>query len=338
MTKTQRCPSCLSAYTQVFEKRRSVSFLSRFYGVYPERSSADFHERYWSIRSRGSSKATDAMFKSEDADTEEEILRSVIEESKKETSRKGFSKSSGDVRVLESPVDAEDTDLAQAISLSLKTAEQERAWRESGDCLFFAESDRLQDDTESDAHLRRRSTHLMRQSSCGNLETSTNLLASDDMIPDTSVNSVDAVVRDSTEEAEGFEGQLLQRRRSKKILKYPLCSNTHGTEQLVNQDDLKKVEAANQSVLPEEPPVDSDCAVTIMVRLPNGARQIRQFRKSEPLQCLFDFIDISCGVCSGSYQLVSSHPRRVFSSAEGGTIFRELGLNSKYETLFLEML
>ncbi|MCO5576060.1 hypothetical protein L7F22_029867 [Adiantum nelumboides] len=100
--------------------------------------------------------------------------------------------------------------------------------------------------------------------------------------------------------------------------------------------ELEKQKAVKRATLPEEPDVKNENAVTIMLRLPDGARQGRRFLKTEPLQGLIDFLDVSCGRLPGSYQLVRPYPRRAFSDTERGSSFQELGLDSKYETVFLE--
>lgn len=125
-----------------------------------------------------------------------------------------------------------------------------------------------------------------------------------------------------------------------RLLKEAEAAHAEETVQLrkrLAEEEVQKQVAAKRSALPEEPSIDDDGAVTLMVRMPDGTRQARRFRKSEPLQCLLDFIDVSCGPLPGSYQLVRPFPRKAFTDAEHGNSFHELGLNSKYETLFLEL-
>ncbi|KAH7415318.1 hypothetical protein KP509_14G037500 [Ceratopteris richardii] len=103
-------------------------------------------------------------------------------------------------------------------------------------------------------------------------------------------------------------------------------------------EELERELAAKRAALPEEPPVDDDSAVTLMVRMPDGSRQGRRFRKSEYLQCLFDFIDTSGMVQPGSYRLVRHYPRKALTDGEHSSTFQDLGLSSKHEVLFLEQL
>lgn len=108
-------------------------------------------------------------------------------------------------------------------------------------------------------------------------------------------------------------------------------------QKCLSEEELQKQVAAKRAALPEEPSIDDEAAMTLMVRMPDGTRQGRRFRKSEPLRCLLNFIDVSFGPLPGSYQLVRPYPRKAFTDAEHGCSFQELGLNSKYETLILEL-
>jgi hypothetical protein len=96
--------------------------------------------------------------------------------------------------------------------------------------------------------------------------------------------------------------------------------------------------AAKQASLPKEPLPDDVGAVTVVVRMPDGRRQGRRFMKSDNLQVLFDFIDISRTFKPGTYRLVRSYPRRAFTDSESQMSLSDLGLNSKQEALFLEQI
>ncbi|XP_019422627.1 PREDICTED: plant UBX domain-containing protein 8-like isoform X2 [Lupinus angustifolius] len=96
--------------------------------------------------------------------------------------------------------------------------------------------------------------------------------------------------------------------------------------------------AAKEVSLPPEPSSDDDKVVTLLVRMPDGNRRGRRFRRSDNLQALFDFIDIGRVVKPGSYRLVRPYPRRVFSNGESASTLEELGLINKQEALFLEII
>ena len=49
---------------------------------------------------------------------------------------------------------------------------------------------------------------------------------------------------------------------------------------------------------------DSNGVIQLQIRMPDGSRKSRRFRKEDTLQALFDFIDVNSDVKSGSYQLV----------------------------------
>lgn len=108
---------------------------------------------------------------------------------------------------------------------------------------------------------------------------------------------------------------------------------------LRESEELERKLKAKQESLPSEPPSDDSGAITLQVRMPDGSRRSRRFNKFDPLQALFDFVDVSGGVIPGSYRLVRTYPRRAFSeeSGEETRSFEELGLSSsKQETLLLE--
>ncbi|KAF1874028.1 hypothetical protein Lal_00041469 [Lupinus albus] len=96
--------------------------------------------------------------------------------------------------------------------------------------------------------------------------------------------------------------------------------------------------AAKEVSLPPEPSSDDDNVVTLLVRMPDGNRRGRRFRRSDNLQALFNFIDIGRVVKPNSYRLVRPYPRRVFSDGESASTLEELGLINKQEALFLELI
>ncbi|XP_075476949.1 plant UBX domain-containing protein 8-like isoform X1 [Primulina tabacum] len=108
--------------------------------------------------------------------------------------------------------------------------------------------------------------------------------------------------------------------------------------QLLEEQEIERQLAAKEASLPQEPAQDDENAVTLLVRMPDGSRRGRRFLKSDKLQYLFDFIDVGRGVKLGSYRLVRPYPRRAFSDAECTSTLNELGLTSKQEALYLELI
>ncbi|XP_042393627.1 plant UBX domain-containing protein 8-like [Zingiber officinale] len=106
----------------------------------------------------------------------------------------------------------------------------------------------------------------------------------------------------------------------------------------LEEEELERKLAAKASSLPQEPPSDDVNAVTLLVRMPDGSRRGRRFLKSDKLQFLYDYIDIGKVVKPGSYRLVRPYPRRAFTDGDGGLSLSELGLTSKQEALFLELI
>ncbi|TVT97568.1 hypothetical protein EJB05_57177 [Eragrostis curvula] len=104
----------------------------------------------------------------------------------------------------------------------------------------------------------------------------------------------------------------------------------------LEEEELESELAAKQASLPKEPLSNDDGAVTVVVRMPDGSRQGRRFLKTDKLQCLFDFIDISRTFKPRTYRLVRSYPRRAFTEGESHMSLSDLGLTGKQEALFLE--
>ncbi|XVF33399.1 hypothetical protein REPUB_Repub17cG0165300 [Reevesia pubescens] len=103
-------------------------------------------------------------------------------------------------------------------------------------------------------------------------------------------------------------------------------------------EEVDKVMAAKMTSLPPEPAVDDENAVTILVRMPDGTRHGRRFRKSDKLQLLFDFMDVGKVVKPGTYRVVRPYPRRAFGAGDCSLSLNRLGLTAKQEALFLEFI
>ncbi|XP_054823393.1 plant UBX domain-containing protein 8-like isoform X2 [Prosopis cineraria] len=109
-------------------------------------------------------------------------------------------------------------------------------------------------------------------------------------------------------------------------------------KKLQEEKELERQLAAKEAALPPEPSSDDEGAVTLLVRMPDGSRRGRQFLRSDNLQSLFDFIDIGRVVKPGTYRLVKPYPRHAFTDGESALTLSELGLTSKQEALFLELI
>ncbi|XP_076960242.1 plant UBX domain-containing protein 8-like isoform X2 [Bidens hawaiensis] len=107
---------------------------------------------------------------------------------------------------------------------------------------------------------------------------------------------------------------------------------------LEQEQETERQLAAKEASLPQEPASDDNNAVTLLVRMPDGSRRGRRFIKTDKLQHLFDFIDICRMAKPSTYRLVRPYPRRAFSDGESELTLNELGLTSKQEALFLELI
>ncbi|KAG6636867.1 plant UBX domain-containing protein 8 [Carya illinoinensis] len=115
------------------------------------------------------------------------------------------------------------------------------------------------------------------------------------------------------------------------------CREEESRRKLEEEQELERQLAAKEASLPQEPVSNDENAVNLLVRMPDGSRRGRRFLKSDKLQFLFDFIDIGRVVKPGSYRLVRAYPRRAFGDTERALTLNELGLTSKQEALYLEL-
>ncbi|XP_077248565.1 plant UBX domain-containing protein 8-like [Tasmannia lanceolata] len=151
-----------------------------------------------------------------------------------------------------------------------------------------------------------------------------------------------ALQADREKELKAIEEAEIRRLEAAAAREAALEKEKHQQEEtrrkLLEEEEFERMLAAKQASLPQEPTSDDESAVTLLVRMPDGSRRGRRFLKSNKLQSLFDFIDVGRGVKPGTYRLVRPYPRRAFSDGESGLSLSELGLTSKQEALFLELI
>ncbi|CAH8273006.1 unnamed protein product [Arabidopsis lyrata] len=107
---------------------------------------------------------------------------------------------------------------------------------------------------------------------------------------------------------------------------------------LEEEQELERQLDAKEASLPKEPQADEKNAITLLIRMPDGTRRGRRFLKSDKLQSLFNFIDIARVVKPNTYRLVRPYPRKAFGDGESESTLNDLGLTSKQEALFLELI
>ncbi|XP_017442679.1 plant UBX domain-containing protein 9 isoform X3 [Vigna angularis] len=108
-------------------------------------------------------------------------------------------------------------------------------------------------------------------------------------------------------------------------------------KKMLEEKELMKILDKKKLRLSKEPLL-SDEVVTIVVRMPDGGRCERRFLKTDKLELLFDFIDVSGAQKPGTYRFVKSYPRRAYSINDCSSTFNEVGLNKSNEALFLELI
>ncbi|GAB2274001.1 hypothetical protein Dimus_008771 [Dionaea muscipula] len=122
------------------------------------------------------------------------------------------------------------------------------------------------------------------------------------------------------------------------VLEEQRLKEEESRRQLEEEQELERQLAAKEASLPEEPAADDENALTLLVRMPDGSRRGRRFLRTNKLQSLFDFIDVGRAVKPGTYRVVRPYPRRAFSDGDSNVSLSELGLTSKQEALFLELI
>ncbi|KAG7557484.1 UBX domain [Arabidopsis suecica] len=109
-------------------------------------------------------------------------------------------------------------------------------------------------------------------------------------------------------------------------------------KKLEEEQELERQLGAKEASLPKEPQADEENAITLLIRMPDGTRRGRRFLRSDKLQSLFNFIDIARVVKPNTYRLVRPYPRHAFGDGESESTLNDLGLTSKQEALFLELI
>ncbi|XP_010455587.1 PREDICTED: plant UBX domain-containing protein 8-like [Camelina sativa] len=107
---------------------------------------------------------------------------------------------------------------------------------------------------------------------------------------------------------------------------------------LEEEQELERQLDAKEASLSKEPQADEENAITLLIRMPDGTRRGRRFLKSDKLRSLFNFIDIARVVKPNTYRLVRPYPRHAFGDGESESTLNDLGLTSKQEALFLELI
>lgn len=85
---------------------------------------------------------------------------------------------------------------------------------------------------------------------------------------------------------------------------------------------------AKNAALPPQPQAGDPESISIIIRMPDGSRYNRRFRKGDQLKVLFDFVDVESNgqiVKPASYQLVVPYPRKVLDASLHGSL-AEMGL------------
>ncbi|KAG4138701.1 hypothetical protein ERO13_D07G149800v2 [Gossypium hirsutum] len=300
-------------------------------------------------------------------DIESEMMQAAIEASKRDFGqtymheRRGSFYGSSSVGLQQQQ---EDEELARAISLSLKTADEEKAMRMPKDHYeqmgTYDSNDKTTETTNNSSKWVDISqkeldeaimleTQLFSQIS----EGSSYHPSHEQGGPGSSINpGLEAVSRPQPsslmdqrllrqQQDEEYLISLLADKEKEMIALKKAESHSLKEESLRKKhegEEVNKVMSAKSTSLPPEPAIDDENAITILVRIPDGTRHGRRFRKSDKLQLLFDFIDVGEVVKPGTYRVVRPYPRRAFGAADCSLSFNQLGLTGKQEALFLEFI
>ncbi|KAL1201636.1 Plant UBX domain-containing protein 13 [Cardamine amara subsp. amara] len=132
--------------------------------------------------------------------------------------------------------------------------------------------------------------------------------------------------------------QLEEEAARVKALKEAKRMEEEARRKVEEEQELERQLVSKEASLPQEPPAGEENTITLLVRLPDGTRHGRRFLKSDKLQSLLDFVDICRVVKPNTYRLVRPYPRHAFGDGESSSTLNEIGLTSKQEALFLELI
>lgn len=88
--------------------------------------------------------------------------------------------------------------------------------------------------------------------------------------------------------------------------------------------------------LEPEPPMEERMQAKIVLRLPDGSQATRRVAHTSSLRLVFDFVEASVGDEASRFHLIATYPRRVFGTDAMDKSLKELGLNGRQESLFVE--
>ncbi|WJX87065.1 hypothetical protein P8452_69294 [Trifolium repens] len=310
-----------------------------------------------------------------DQDVEEAMIQAAIEASKEESRERSSWNAHNDFSDDELPQSIfhqEDDDLAHVLSLSLQTAEQEEALRELrvkeekevlGTHALLAKGEKtntsrsrlewggISSDELNEALLIE--TALFSEIPNHSSHKSSSLPG----LQHHSGKNVDPKIQSSSSSASQLlaETQLLRQQQDADYLASLIADKQkelnslnkvetnsskkeESHEKMPKRMELEKKLDTKKIILPNEPPLGDEKVITIVVRMPDGGRCERRFFKTDKLQLLFDFIDISGAVKPGTYRVVKSYPRRAYNINDSSATLNEVGLSNKNEALFLELI
>ncbi|KAL4384329.1 hypothetical protein GQ457_15G018710 [Hibiscus cannabinus] len=293
---------------------------------------------------------------------ESEMLQAAIEASKQEFEQTYMNERRGSsYRQLEQ----EDDELARAISLSLKTADEEKAIRISKDHYDQMGTHDSNDRTKAATGNSSKwigisqkeldeaimlETQLFSQIS----EGSSRLLSHEQGGPGRSINPglqaasqpqssslTDQRFLRQQQDEEYLISLLADKEKEMNALKKAENHSLKEEESFIRKpegEEVNKLKTTKMTSLPPEPARDDENAITVLVRMPDGTRHGRRFCRSDKLQLLFDFIDVGKVAKPGTYRVVRPYPRRAFGAADCSLSLNQLGLTVKQEALFLEFI
>eukprot|EP00624_Nannochloropsis_granulata_P000326 evm.model.NODE_11280_length_14553_cov_26.447674.3 len=120
----------------------------------------------------------------------------------------------------------------------------------------------------------------------------------------------------------------------------PSRSSTSEEEVAVPEDSRSAIlRHMKMDALESEPAENEEGVISLVVRKPDGSVESRLFRKHQPFQDVFRFVDATSVSDENSYRLVTRFPRRVFNAVEteGQSVGEVLGPGTgKKEMLMYE--
>lgn len=160
-----------------------------------------------------------------------------------------------------------------------------------------------------------------------------------DLQPEEAVNilNTDLEVTLVPSESAMFAEELAKRKQDEEI-RIMERERIQAELKLEKHRERERAKKLKMDALESEPAADEGSQVRIVLRMPSGTQSSRRFRHDTTLSSVFAFVEAQTGETRELFRLVAMHPRRVFVADMVEKSLKELGLNGRQESLFVEQI